>query len=125
MRPTLDVNRVLLNPRFRTALTLYRRSLTVDDYGRGQVEELEQTIGGVIRPATQRDLERLPEGDRDKGFLKVLTETPLDTGTDTAHPDEIEWDGKRWVVRTCDPWLFGRGFYSALCEMKAGSEDHD
>lgn len=118
--PTLDVNKVLLNPRFRTAVTVYRRALTVDEYGRGQIEETAETIGAVVRPAKQAELERLPEGDREKGVIKVLTESVLSVGGDDSQPDEIEWNGKRWVVTICDPWMYGRGFYSAICTAKAG-----
>lgn len=118
MRPRLDVNKVLHDKMFRAALILVRRAYVVDDYGRTQVTEVIQKIGGVIRPASQKDLERLPEGDRDHGFVKLLTETPLTVGSDEETPDEIELYGRRWIVRTVDNWAFGRGFYSALCEEK-------
>lgn len=118
MRPRLDVNKVLFDRMFRAALILARRAYIVDDLGRTQVTEVIQKIGGVIRPASLHDLERLPEGDRDHGFLKLLTETPLLVGTDDTAPDEIEVNGRRWIVRTVDEWAFGRGFYSALCEEK-------
>lgn len=120
MTPTLDVNRVLYHPRFRTALSLFRRAYTIDEYGRSQVTETETTIGGVVLPAKQEDLERLPEGDRDRGYIKLLSETPLLLGDDGHSPDEVEWNGRRWVVKTVDPWMYGRGFYSALLEAKAG-----
>ena len=119
MTPTLDVNRVLQHPRFRTAVTLYRRAYTIDEHGRGQVTESDETIGAVVRPASQDDLERIPEGDRDRGFIKVLSETPLSTGGDDAEPDEIAWAGRRWMVYRCDPWMYGRCFWSAICELKA------
>ena len=119
MIPTLDVNRVLLDAHFRTQVTLCRRAVAIDAHGRTAVTETTSTIGAVVRPANEKELERLPEGDRDHGHIKVLSESEMHAGTSTEQPDEIVWAGARWVVRICDPWMYGRSFWSAICEMKA------
>ena len=119
MTPTLDVNRVLLDAHFRTTVTLCRRAVTIDAHGRTAVTETTSTIGAVVRPATEKDLERLPEGDRDRGYIKVLSETAMQAATAGAQPDEIIWAGSRWVVKTVDSWIYGRCFWSAVCELKA------
>ena len=119
MIPTLDVNRVLLDAHFRTTVTLCRRAVMIDEHGRTAVTETISTIGAVVRPATEKDLERLPEGDRDRGYIKVLSETEMHAGTAGAQPDEIIWSGSRWVVKTVDSWIYGRCFWSAICELKA------
>lgn len=119
MIPTLDVNRVLLDAHFRTQVKLYRRAVSIDAHGRTAVTETTSTIGAVVRPATEQDLERLPEGDRDRGYIKVLSESEMTAGTEAVQPDEIEWAGTRWVVKTCDSWQYGRSFWSAICELKA------
>lgn len=119
MMPTLDVNRVLLDAHFRTTVTLCRRAVTIDAHGRTAVTETTTPIGAVVRPATEKDLERLPEGDRDRGYIKVLSESEMTAGTEAVQPDEIEWAGTRWVVKTCDSWQYGRCFWSAICELKA------
>ena len=117
--PTLDVNKVLLDAHFRTTVTLCRRAVAIDEHGRTAVTETTTPIGAVVRPATEKDLERLPEGDRDRGHIKVLSETEMQAATAGAQPDEIVWGGARWVVKTCDSWQYGRAFWSALCELKA------
>ena len=117
--PTLDVNRVLLDAHFRTTVTLCRRAVAIDAHGRTAVTETTTPIGAVVRPANEKDLERLPEGDRDRGHIKVLSETEMHAGTAGAQPDEIIWSGARWVVKTCDSWMYGRCFWSAICELKA------
>lgn len=119
MTPTLDVNRVLLDAHFRTQVTLCRRAVTIDAHGRTAVTETTSTIGAVVRPATEKDLERLPEGDRDRGYIKVLSESEMTAGTEAVQPDEIIWSGSRWVVKTVDSWMYGRCFWSAICELKA------
>lgn len=119
MTPTLDVNKVLLDAHFRTTVTLCRRAVTIDAHGRTAVTETTTPIGAVVRPANEKDLERLPEGDRDRGHIKVLSETEMHAGMAGAQPDEIVWGGARWVVKTCDSWQYGRCFWSALCELKA------
>ena len=119
MTPTLDVNRVLLDAHFRTTVTLCRRAVTIDAHGRTAVTETTTPIGAVVRPATEKDLERLPEGDRDRGYIKVLSESEMTAGTEAVQPDEIIWSGSRWVVKTVDSWIYGRCFWSAICELKA------
>ena len=119
MTPTLDVNRVLLDAHFRTTVTLCRRAVTIDEHGRTAVTETTTPIGAVVRPATEKDLERLPEGDRDRGHIKVLSESEMTAGTEAVQPDEIIWSGARWVVKTVDSWQYGRCFWSAICELKA------
>lgn len=119
MMPTLDVNRVLLDAHFRTTVTLCRRAVTIDEHGRTAVTETTTPIGAVVRPATEKDLERLPEGDRDRGHIKVLSETAMQAATAGAQPDEVIWSGARWVVKVCDSWMYGRCFWSAICELKA------
>ena len=119
MMPTLDVNRVLLDAHFRTTVTLCRRAVAIDEHGRTAVTETASTIGAVVRPATEKDLERLPEGDRDRGYIKVLSESEMTAGTEAVQPDEIIWSGSRWVVKTVDSWIYGRCFWSAICELKA------
>ena len=119
MIPTLDVNRVLLDAHFRTQVTLCRRAGTIDEHGRTAVTETTTPIGAVVRPATEKDLERLPEGDRDRGYIKVLSESEMTAGTEAVQPDEIIWSGSRWVVKTVDSWIYGRCFWSAICELKA------
>lgn len=119
MTPTLDVNRVLLDAHFRTTVTLCRRAVMIDAHGRTAVTETTTPIGAVVRPATEKDLERLPEGDRDRGYIKVLSESEMTAGTEAVQPDEIIWSGARWVVKTVDSWIYGRCFWSAICELKA------
>ena len=119
MMPTLDVNRVLLDAHFRTTVTLCRRDVMIDEHGRTAVTETTTPIGAVVRPATEKDLERLPEGDRDRGYIKVLSESEMTAGTEAVQPDEIIWSGSRWVVKTVDSWIYGRCFWSAICELKA------
>ena len=121
MTPTLDVNRVLLDAHFRTQVTLCRRAVAIDAHGRTAVTETTTPISAVVRPANEKDLERLPEGDRDRGHIKVLSESEMHAGTAGAQPDEIVWAGARWVVKTCDSWMYGRCFWSAICELKAVS----
>lgn len=93
--------------------------MAVDDYGRAAVVETEIPIGAVIRPATQKDLERLPEGDRDRGHIKVLSEFQISTGDESIQPDEVLFMDQRWICVSCDAWKYGPGFYSALFELKA------
>lgn len=116
---TLDVSRVLRNPRFKSPVTVYRRTYEVNDYGRTVAAETSETVQAVVQPARERDLERLPEGDRVAGTIKIYCETPLTVRADGRLPDEILWRGLRHIVKACDAWLYGPGFYVALAVPQA------
>lgn len=111
---TLDVSRVLRNPRFRSPITVCRRTYDINDYGRTVTKETSETVQAVVQPAGEHDLERLPEGDRVAGTIKVYCEMPLTVRADGCLPDEIIWRGLRHIVKSCDAWLYGPGFYVAL-----------
>lgn len=68
----------------RGTLTLIPRSISnVDGFPR-VVRGAPVEIKGVIHPASGRDLERLPEGLRDREVVQLFTSHPIDNGEETA-----------------------------------------
>lgn len=64
-------------------------------------ETLSHFIGS-IQPATGKDTEFLPQGRRDKGSVKVYSNTPMNVsqeGTDNSG-DIVIWQGRKWEIVT-------------------------
>lgn len=76
------------------------------------------TVVGVMasfQPLRGREIELLPEGDRDKRSGKVYTYTELKS-TDRAAElmaDQIIFDGDTWEVRSVEKHTYG-GYWKAI-----------
>lgn len=72
---------------------------------------------GVIQPAQGKDLERLPEGDRDKETIAVYTKTSLAVGEGggRAKADAVSWGGGTYTVTSVEAWPM-YGYCKALCQ---------
>lgn len=103
---SLDVSRLLDDPDFCTTFVVERCGESVNDRGRSELTV--ETLGwqGVIQPATPRELERLPEGDRDRESITVYSETPLRIGQrpEGEAADIIHWRGMRFEVASVETW---------------------
>lgn len=110
----MDFSDILTDPDVQTEFTLTRTTVTVDDTGRTATTAAESTLTGAILPATDRQLERLSEGDRSSEVVAVYTQTPLTAGTDELAPDEIIWRGTTYRVQQIQDWLTVGGFCVAL-----------
>ena len=75
----IDLSELLADPGFAEPFTVTRREAVVfgDDYR--TIESRFDAVGS-IQPATPKELERLPEEDRDKETVSVHTAFPLRTG---------------------------------------------
>jgi hypothetical protein len=63
------------------------------------------TFLGSVQPAVGKDTDLVPEGRRDKGSVKVYSNTPLNVsleGSDSSG-DIIIWQGRKWEVVTALP----------------------
>lgn len=110
----MDFTDVLNDPEEVTSYTLARITLTVDDTGEASRSVAESAVSGVILPATDRQLERMPEGDRGSEVVAVYTETLLTAGTSALAPDEITWNGRTYRVRQVQDWMAVAGYCMAL-----------
>lgn len=59
-------------------------------------------IVASIQPITGRELQALPEGQRNVGNLKCYTETRLLTGEDQKVPDRLEYKGTQYEVQAVE-----------------------
>ena len=76
----------------------------------GATEVLE--VRGSVSPAGPKALERLPEGQRTKGVLRVLTESELKTrGESGAMADLLSYGGVGYEVESVADW---NGYFDVL-----------
>jgi len=105
---------LLADPAWATTFSLTRTAVTVGADGRAVTSSETRTLSGVILPASDRELARLPEGDRSTEVLAVYCMQMLTVGTQTLAPDEITWRGLVYRVRQVQDWTTVGGCCQAL-----------
>jgi hypothetical protein len=78
----------------------------------------ESQIVASVQPEGDADkLDRLPEGVRSRGVVKVYTGCELRTADEeTQTPaDQVLWDGEWWEVQIVDTWALGIEHFKAIC----------
>ncbi len=113
----LNVAEILYDPDFSQQFTVYRKTGEWQS-GRFVESETTLTLDGVVVPATSKQIEQLPEGDRVFGVMAFYSPELIyvthsdDGGGNTGTSDAIKWRGQRYRVSKVDP--FGDyGFYIA------------
>lgn len=84
---------------------------------------IELSYYGPVQPATEKELEQFPEGDRERGVMKFMcsppkrlyiTETPNDIGErDIIVSDQIVYDGELYKIIKVKNWK-QQGFIRAF-----------
>jgi len=109
----LDVSDVLRDPDLVQSVQVTRAAEDVDDHGRTLLTPGEISIQGVVHPATEEQLQRLPEADRSNETIAVYTATRLTAGDDTHAPDVVTWKGGTYLVKGV--WDYSDyGYFEAL-----------
>ncbi len=113
----MDISFLLDDPAFNVPFTAVRRAETVNDRGRAEFVEEHTGMTGVVQPATARELERLPEGERDKETLTIYTRQPLRVGSvaDGTATDCVLYGGARYFVAAVETWP---GYTRALVQKE-------
>ncbi len=113
----LDVSALLDDTTFCTLFTVLRLTESVNDHGRAEYAEASTSMTGVVQPATARELERLPEGERDKETLTIYTRQPLRVGNlaNGTAADCVQYNGARYTVAAVETWP---GYTRALAQKE-------
>jgi len=113
----LDVSALLDDQAFCTPFTVVRKRESVNDKGRAVYEEGHSPMTGTVQPATARELDRLPEGERDKETLTIYTREPLHVGNlaDGTAADCVLYNGARYTVAAVETWS---GYTRALAQKE-------
>lgn len=118
--PTINVKRVLSNPKFNTSFTVYRKS---GDWLHGKWSGHESSIvlRGVIINASPKEVEMFPEGDRIINAITIYTKSEIYTsrGATGGISDDIEWNGRRYKVMTVNNYS-DYGYFKAVAIYTGG-----
>lgn len=121
--PTLDVTEVLTDPLFAETLTVQRRSITMLDNGRQQLNTTTFNPIGVVTSEASADLVRRDAGEYRPHQIRVHTKFRLRGPSPDYQPDVVVWNGDPHViVQLHDYSHFGAGYISALCESMSGTD---
>ena len=127
--PTIDVTDVLLGDDIAgQTFTVYRRKEVVNSHGRPDIVETAFQAVGSINPLGDNSLLREEMFTANNNGIEVITTFRLQStariGADKYQPDEILWEGSRYVVRYINDYTtFGAGFVQAECASKTYVDD--
>ena len=123
---TLDVERVIRSSLFTSPCKLIHFVEGLDKFGNPTWTEGESTEVMAVITADTKTISRLPEALRREGTILVrFMIADMPAGFGGSGNDEVEWRGKRFVVKDCaDYSQFGKGFLRLTCwpaEVSDGS----
>ena len=75
---------------------------------------------GAVQPATDREIDQLPEGDRQRGTMKFFCVPPKKlylSGDDNAISDELLFEGRRYKIISVKEWI-RYGYIRAFAQVK-------
>ena len=119
----VNVSRLMNDPMFATDYTVIRSK---GEWVNGRFEVSETAIiqhHAPVQPATNKELEQLPEGDRQSGVLKFFCKPP-DTlyMTDSGNiSDEIIYRGQRYKIFAVKDWM-PNGYVRAFAYSYASAD---
>lgn len=126
--PTLNVSRVVNNPRFAKTFNITRsQGGSFDSTGTWQDAQVAIAMYGIIQPATPKELNQVEEGDRVKEVKSFhssqamfVTHTTGLTDTNAGLSDLVTIaDGTQYRLVKLYPWA-DFGYYKALGVRIAG-----
>lgn len=115
----LDVSDIVTDPDFMdTGLVCERNAQTVNESGLATNTTTKTRFSAVVTSNNGDILERMAAGERIKGSITLHTRFALREGRAGFTADVVEWRGRRYTVsEVMDYSNFGRGFFSANCDL--------
>ena len=94
-------------------VTRHLPSVVVKGRVQGRPVEKTFTVDASVQPMTQKELQRLPEGQRARGAVTVFSVTELKTveTSETRIPDRFALNGVNYQILSVDDWFSTAGFF--------------
>jgi hypothetical protein len=112
---------VISDPDFAQSFTVTR---TNGKFVAGGFQTTVKTLQayGIIQPATSKDLEQIPEGDRVQGMMAFYTTIQVYTTSlkNQGLSDQITWDDEQWRLQYVFEWQ-DFGYWKALGVRMSGA----
>ena len=96
--PTINVSRVIKNPKFAQPFTVHRKSGDWDDNGKFVESEKDIKMYGTVTVPSAQEIIQIPEGDRVTGVMSFHATQEIYTTRDNGTSDEITWRGNRYRI---------------------------
>lgn len=80
--------------------------------------EAKRTLTCIVQPASNDDLQILPEGDRYNPTVRVMTQEPVE------NKELFNWNGHRWRIISKSLWN-DYGYYDTLATRYEGTQTDD
>lgn len=77
---------------------------------------------GIVTVATARDLQQIPEGNRQAGAMRILSTEPIYVTGElevNGYSDILLWNGEKYYIVSVTPDK-DYGFYRAICTRMPG-----
>lgn len=77
---------------------------------------------GIVTVATARDLQQIPEGNRQAGAMRILSTEPIYVTGElevNGYSDILLWNGEKYHIVSVTPDK-DNGFYRAICTRMPG-----
>jgi len=120
--PTLDLTDAF-DPSFWDTIKVRRRQQLISQTGRVSTSNTTFEMQAVVTPASPSDLQRLPDYQQMGKAISIYSILPrlrgpaLNTDGSETQPDQIEWHGSLYVVRTIEDYAgYGQGYVHAIAE---------
>ena len=115
------VQELIHDPDFCDTFQLIRHIGSEWERGEQIVKTETLTIEGIVSPATSKDIEMLPEGDRQTGMKTFYADVPMHV-TDTEETSDIcEYRGKQYKLLQVFDYS-SNGYYKAIGTMTGDAD---
>ena len=116
----IDLGELIHDPDFSTTFKVIKPGEVTWVKGVATQTPVTITVGGIVAPSSSKDLELLPEGDRQNGLKTFYTdECPLDVTDTDATSDICIWRGSRYkLIHSFD--YSDNGYYKAIGTLLGG-----
>lgn len=112
----IDVSDILADPELVDALTIIRRTPTVNNFGQNILSERSEPTFGCVQPASGKTLQRLPEALRIANVSSFWVKGQIISDGSCQYPDVILYQGSRYTVQIIfDYTNWGDGWCEGTC----------
>lgn len=117
---------VVNDPDFAQNFVITRSSGSFNTSGIWSNVQTAVSAYGILQPATNEELEQIPDGDRVKGVISVHTSqviyethTTATNDVNAGISDLIIWNLQNWRIVKLFPWQ-DFGYFKGLCVRMSG-----
>lgn len=117
----INLNELIHDPDFNTTFVIRRQTQGAFVKGRYQASTQDIPVTGIVAPASSKDLELLPEGDRESGMKTFYTDVPLNVTGTGAISDVCIFRGQTYKLTQVSDYS-SNGYWKALGTLRGDAD---